>query len=158
MNADPIQDLLNRLPKYSADEPTGGFIRGRALSRSDDAIHVASQYGIVEVPLAIIVHVDARNEDPTIVTLQVSDPDAVRVVLPVRVPGFPESLGPGGKLPRVRLPGSKGWMLPDAVAGAGSTMTGPEGEDTATVCGEVGPDSTDDHQWHFYHDDPPPGL
>jgi hypothetical protein len=158
MDADRMHELLERLPMYSDEEPMGGFVRGRALSRTEDAVHIASPYGIVEVPLAAVLHVASRADDPTIVTLQVSDPAAVRVILPVRVPGYPETLGPGGQLARVRLPGSKGWFLPSGLFGFGSTMTPGEGNDTATVCGEVGPDATDDHHYPSYHDDPPPGM
>ena len=158
MDADRMRDLLERLPIYSDDEPMGGFVRGRALSRTEDAVHVASPYGIVEVPLAIVLHIASRPDDPTLVTLQVSDPAAVRVLFPVRVPGYPETLGPDGQLARVRLPGAKGWFLPGSLFSLGSTMTPGEGSDTATVCGEVGPDATDDYDYPSYHDDPPPGM
>jgi hypothetical protein len=153
-----MRDLLDRLPVYSEEEPMGGLVRGRALSRTEDALHVASPYGIVEVPLAIVLHVASRADDPTIVTLQVSDPAAVRIIFPVRVPGYPETLGPGGQLARVRLPGPKGWFLPSGLHGLGSTMTPGDGDDTATVCDDVGPDATDDHDYQYFHDDPPPGM
>ncbi|MEU3481964.1 hypothetical protein AB0E66_27830 [Streptomyces sp. NPDC033753] len=157
MEAD-MHHVLEELPMYSDEEPMGGFVRGRALSRTEKAVHVASPYGIVEVPLAIVTHFASRPNDPTLVTLHLSDPAAVRIVFPVRVPGYPEALSRDGQLARVRLPGSKGWFLPNSLFGHGSTMTEGEGEDTATVCGEVGPDSTDDHTHPSMHDDPPPGM
>jgi len=157
MDADGLDDLLARLPEYSEEEPVGGVVRGRALSRTEDAIHVASPYGVLEVPLDIVLDVSSRADDPTVVTLQVSDPSAVRVALPMRLPGFPQLLGREDS-PRVRLPGVKGWFLPRALLGLGSTMTPGEGQDTATVCGEYGPDATDDHEYRNYHDDPPPGM
>ncbi|MFF8835612.1 hypothetical protein [Streptomyces sp. NPDC015130] len=105
-----------------------------------------------------MTHFTSRPDDPTLVTLHLSDPAAVRVVFPVRVPGYPEALNSDGQLARVRLPGSKGWFLPDSLFGHGSTMTDDPGEDTATTCGPVGPDSTDDHTHPSRPDDPPPGM
>jgi hypothetical protein len=157
MNADDLRDLLARLPSYSDEEPSGGIVRGRALSRADDAIHVATPYGVVSVPLDVVLHASFRADDATVVTLQLSDPSAVRVVLPVRLPGFPQLLGREDS-PQVRLPGAKGWFFPGALFGLGSTMTAGEGQDTATVCGEFGPDATDDYQYRDYPDDPPPGM
>ena len=158
MSKASIDSLMKRLPEYSSEEVTGGFIQGRALTRSKDAIHVATAYGILEVPVATILHVKVRDDDPTIVALQIADPYAVRVVLPVRMPGFPESFGSGKEFPRVRLPGSNGWVMPGALAGLGSTMTDTGGEDTATTCEQFGPDATDDHRHGSSHDDPPPGM
>ncbi|MFB7353255.1 hypothetical protein [Streptomyces gardneri] len=158
MEAERMHKVLKKLPMYSDEEPMGGFVQGRALSRTENAVHVASPYGIVEVPLSIVTHCASRPNDPTLVTLQLSDPAAVRVIFPVRVPGYPEALSRDGQLARVRLPGSKGWFLPNSLFGHGSTMTEEEGVDTTTVCGEVGPDSTDDHTRPLAHDDPPPGM
>ncbi len=141
-----IKPIVDVLPVYSEEKLSGISLHGRALSRTDNTIQVATQYGIIEVKINSIVAVQAEPQDPTIVTLQVSDSANAKVIAPIRSHRNPLNIGWPPRLTNLPLPGKKGWLMPDQFTPVSETWTKSNCEDTATTSGTSGGfDSTDDH-------------
>jgi hypothetical protein len=76
-----FEDLVRRLPERSDDDFAAVRLIGRAVSRSDTHLHLATRTGVVAVPLSDINDVRVRfPDDPTRVAVTVRDRDNVRLV------------------------------------------------------------------------------
>jgi hypothetical protein len=141
-------DRLKSMLETRADqEMTRLSIHGKALSKSEDSLHLATQSGIVAIPFSQIeavvpssttderyVRVDVRNGSEVRTLLRAST--ATPLPTPIPTPGQPPGL-----------------LLRRSVIEAGNTFTGGDCEDTATITGGdldatddaiCGPDSMDD--------------
>jgi|SRR5215211_3170720 len=134
-----LDNLLSRLPSTKETRQSVTF-DGRALSRDDDHLHLATASGVVAIPIAEIEEVRplvGRSDD--IVSVDVRNGDRIKHIRRVtRTAG-----GVGG------------------VGGFGATIGGVEGDsttgeylDTATVTGGRA-DATDDTFWVEQVDDQP---
>ena len=123
-----LDELLQRLEQRSQDSYTERTYVGRALTRSDDSLHLATDEGVIAIPVSEITSVNPINEtQPDAVAITVRRPDAVVSLIKTQ-PLLQRAAGPGG--------GGFG-------AGSGSTVTGSNCLDTQTVTAGV-LDATDD--------------
>ena len=134
-----LDNLLSRLPSVKETRQSATF-EGRALSRDDDHLHVATASGVVAIPIAEIDevrHLESRGKD--IVSVDVKSGDRIKHVR--RVARTVGSFGGFG-----RFGGTIGGF-------EGDTTTG-EYLDTTTVTGGAA-DATDDAHWIEQVDDQP---
>ncbi len=142
---------MELLQENKARGKRGTSVHGRALSRGDDSIFVATHTGVVEIPLKGIQSVETRpGGDPDLVTVAVSDASMIGQKLTITPRPMPETepgwggTGPAGPkrwLPKSQLVGKTTWTLDDC-------------SDTATSSGKPSvPDSTDDHICTRFNDD-----
>jgi hypothetical protein len=110
-----LEALLNRLEERADNELLSRLtFFGRALSKSQDSLHLATESGIVAIPLSEIEDVAADHdpEHPDVVTVVVRHGDAVRHLL--RVNPLPAGGGPapsaGGF--QTQMPGGGGEWCP----------------------------------------------
>jgi hypothetical protein len=134
-----LDNLLSRLPSTEETRQSVTF-EGRALSRDDDHLHLATASGVIAIPIAEIEevrHLVGRSDD--VVSVDVRNGDRIkhirRVIRTAR--GFGGFGGFGGTIGGVE----------------GDTVTG-EYLDTATVTGGTA-DATDDTFWIEQVDDQP---
>ena len=75
-----LGDLLKRLTVTGDVGTAGALFRGVAVSRSETALHLATDHGIVEIPLAEIEKVSEIGGHPNAVAVAVKDSSTVRVI------------------------------------------------------------------------------
>ena len=130
-----LDKLLARLPTRS-DEQTGSqTLVGRALSRSEENLHLATSKGVLAIPIGRIQSVTTRfTEDPALVTVVVKGSESLRLLRrPLR--------------PR-RAVAEDG---PVVIIGPGVTTT----VCTTTYTGEGDETTCDDEDCHSSDDDEP---
>jgi hypothetical protein len=94
--AKKLEELLGRLPERSDEDVAASTLVGRALSRSDTHLHLATRKGVVAVPLSQIDDVTVRfADDPSRVSVKVRDPDSVRLMRRALVPRARPDIDPG---------------------------------------------------------------
>ena len=80
-----IKALLDRLEEKPNEQVGLTALRGRALSRSADSVHMAVRGGIVAVPIANIEEVTSLGDSqPNVVQLLIRDPRQIHPLLRVR--------------------------------------------------------------------------
>ena len=122
-----LDDLLQRLEQRSQDSYTERTYVGRALTKGDDSLHLATEEGVIAIPVSEITSVNPINAtQPDAVAITVRRPDAVVSLIKTQ-PLLQRAGGSGGGLG----------------AGSGSTVTGSSCLDTQTVTAGV-LDATDD--------------
>jgi hypothetical protein len=77
---DELGELLKRLTVTADFEPDTALFRGVAVSRSETALHLATDQGIVEIPLVEIEQVSEIGGHPNAVAVTVKDFSTVRVI------------------------------------------------------------------------------
>jgi hypothetical protein len=94
-----LEELLHRVPQKSDEDFARARVIGRAVSRSDTHLHLATRRGVVAIPLSQIDDVRGRfADDPARVTVTVRERESVQLVRPAQVdidPGPVVILGPG---------------------------------------------------------------
>lgn len=91
-----LQDLLGRLPERPESDFAAVRLVGRAVSRSDTHLHLATRKGVVAVPLSEIGDVTPRfADDPTRVSIDVHDRESVRLVRQAIRPASDVDIDPG---------------------------------------------------------------
>jgi len=155
-----IASALKRLQKQPDAAKT--TLQGRAISRSDESLHVATSTGIVAVPIDAIEDVQPllATGDPNLVTVSVKDSAKVRHLLKVKLTDEAEGGGATGEAgapaAAMRLGGRFGGF-----GGLGGIYLPPiftcdsftnDYLDTATVSGGV-LDQTDDVKTFLQCDD-----
>ena len=75
-----LADLLKRLTVTGDLGTASAVFLGVAVSRSETALHLATDYGIVEIPLAEINEVSEIGRHPNAVAVTVKDSWTVRVI------------------------------------------------------------------------------
>ena len=131
-----LPDALNNLPIRRDDEVALRMIQGRPLSRSETNVHVATNTGLLAVPLANIVKATPVPGTKGVVRLLVSDPESARPLLRV---------GPGGV---ARIRGDK---IGSGIPGIGVSTC--DIYDTSTTTGDEGEDACDDEESDCHADD-----
>jgi hypothetical protein len=148
--AKKLEELLGRLPERSDEDVAAVTLVGRALSRSDTHLHLATSKGVVAVPLAQIDDVRVRfADDPARVSVKVRDPDSVRLMRRALVPRARPDIDPGPVTLRARPDIDPGpVIIRDGVGTTvcNTTYTG-EGEDQ--VCDDEDCSSASDDQIGF---------
>jgi hypothetical protein len=140
-----LPDALHELPKRRDEEVGLSMMEGRALSRSDDNLHLATPTGLLAVPLANIVKATAVAGTKGIVRLIVSNPESARVLLRVADPGSPAGGSSAGAVARIR--GEK--IAVGVPVGVGTC----DYYDTPTVTSAEGLDASDDEERDCHADD-----
>src|SRR5688572_14650259 len=87
MEDQQLSALVNRLPARADDEVAIQVIEGRALSKSDDSLHVALPTGLVAVPIRSVVRVTSIPGTKDVVRIVVRNPDGIRHLLRVNPRG-----------------------------------------------------------------------
>jgi len=147
-----IKSLLDRLDEKPDEHVGVTALRGRALSRSAQNLHLATSGGIVAIPIANIQDVTLLGDQPDMVHLLVRNPQQIQPLLKTR-PFNPY----GGQ----RASGSVGASEARTVYGNNEfgPYNGPgvstcTSYDTATISGvDGGPDATDDVEQDCHADD-----
>jgi hypothetical protein len=147
-----IESFLDRLDEKPDDQVGLTALRGRALSRSAQNLHLATSGGIVAVPIANIQEVTLLGDQPDMVHLLVRNPRQIQPLLKARP--FNPFGGSGG---------SGGVEASEARTVYGNNEWGPyngpgvstcTSYDTATLSGVDGaPDATDDVEQDCHADD-----
>jgi hypothetical protein len=75
-----LGELLKRLTVTGDVGTASALFRGVAVSRSETALHLATDRGIVEIPLAEIDEVSEIGGHPNAVAVAVKDSSTVRVI------------------------------------------------------------------------------
>jgi hypothetical protein len=143
----PVKTLLDGLPKKADGDVAVVALKGRALSRSETNVHIATAGGIVAVPIANIKEVvSLSDEQADLVRVVVTNPKDIRQLLGVR-PAWPGSGGgsTGGSTMAMEdgetLPTDRNPERTDVGVGTFTTT------DTDTITGGQGnPDATDDRE------------
>jgi hypothetical protein len=147
-----IKSLLDRLDEKPDEQVGLTGLRGRALSRSAQNLHLATSGGIVAVPIANIQEVTLLGDQPDMVHLLIRNPRQIQPLLKAR-PSNPIG-GNGGS-------GSVEASVAQTVYGdnefgpyQGVGVSTCTSYDTATISGVDGaPDATDDVEQNCHADD-----
>lgn len=124
-----LKNLLGKLERKADTEYAQRTFTGRALSQNDNHLHVATEQGVVAIPLSEIQSVNPFSKDQKdIVAVTVKNADAVVALMRMRsaLPGLGDVLGGG------------------VFGNTGDTVTGFSCLDTCTVTGGPNCDATDD--------------
>jgi hypothetical protein len=92
-----LEQLLDRLEEKPDDKVGVTTLKGRAVSRSANNVHIAISGGIVAVPIKNIGRVSALSRSqPDAVRLEVRNPQDIQPLLRVRAQGGGTGFGSGG--------------------------------------------------------------
>lgn len=114
-----LDELLERLTVAGDIRTNGALFRGLAVSRSDTALHLGTEGGIIEIPLTEISEVSEIGGHPNAVSVTVKDPSTVR---PIRIE--PDDDGGASSVVREFL---------SMRADGGTIPSGPYGESTKST-------------------------
>jgi hypothetical protein len=127
MGSKQLDQLLARLDSRSDDGLGGALVQGKAVSKSDEYLHVATSTGLLAVPIAEIEEVvelaTRGDESGLMVSLRVRDLETVRPLLTIVNPLYdPPRPGTGGEWGPVVLPPDVDPWGPLAVDGGTGTF------------------------------------